>query len=48
MRIRGSLSGRGVLDLEKIGGVLMELRLDQAEYIEVALEGSFKPEHCRY
>lgn len=36
------------LHLEKIGVELTELRKDQADYIGVAVEGPFKPEHYRY
>ncbi len=36
------------LHLEKIGVELTELRPDQAEYINVPVEGPFKPEYYRY
>ena len=36
------------LHLERIGVKLTELRKDQADYIGVAVEGPFKPEHYRY
>jgi len=36
------------LHLEKIGVELTELRKDQADYISVAIEGPYKPEHYRY
>jgi len=36
------------LHLAKIGVELETLRPDQAEYIGVAVEGPFKPEHYRY
>jgi len=36
------------LHLEKIGIELTELRKDQANYISVAVEGPYKPEHYRY
>ncbi len=36
------------LHLEKIGVKLTTLRPDQAEYIGVAVEGPYKPEHYRY
>jgi len=36
------------LHLEKIGVELTELRKDQADYISVAVEGPYKPEHYRY
>jgi adenosylhomocysteinase len=36
------------LHLEKIGVKLTELTTDQADYIGVATEGPFKPEHYRY
>ncbi|MGB0525486.1 MAG: adenosylhomocysteinase [Flammeovirgaceae bacterium] len=36
------------LHLEKIGVELEELSKDQADYIGVAVEGPFKPEHYRY
>ncbi len=36
------------LHLKKVGAKLTELRADQAEYIGVAVEGPFKPDHYRY
>jgi adenosylhomocysteinase len=36
------------LHLAKVGAKLTELRSEQAEYIGVAPEGPFKPEHYRY
>jgi adenosylhomocysteinase len=36
------------LHLSKIGVELTELRSDQAEYIDVSVEGPYKPEHYRY
>ena len=36
------------LHLSKIGVELTELRSDQAEYIDVKVEGPYKPEHYRY
>jgi adenosylhomocysteinase len=36
------------LHLEKIGVELEELTEDQAEYIDVPIEGPYKPEHYRY
>lgn len=36
------------LHLEKLGAVLTELSQDQADYIGVAVEGPYKPEHYRY
>lgn len=36
------------LHLSKIGVELTELRPDQAEYIDVKVEGPYKPEHYRY
>ncbi len=36
------------LHLKKIGIELTELREDQAEYIGVAVDGPYKPEHYRY
>ena len=36
------------LHLEKIGVELTELRQDQAEYIGVKVEGTYKPEYYRY
>jgi adenosylhomocysteinase len=36
------------LHLARIGVKLTELRKDQADYIGVAVEGPFKPEHYRY
>ncbi len=36
------------LHLQRIGVKLTQLRADQAEYIGVAPEGPFKPEHYRY
>jgi adenosylhomocysteinase len=36
------------LHLAKIGVELTELRSDQAEYIDVKVEGPYKPEHYRY
>jgi adenosylhomocysteinase len=36
------------LQLKKLNADLTELRKDQAEYIGVAVEGPFKPEHYRY
>jgi len=36
------------LHLEKIGVELTELRKDQADYIDVPVEGPFKPEYYRY
>ena len=36
------------LHLEKIGVELTELRKDQADYIDVPIEGPFKPEYYRY
>ena len=36
------------LHLKKIGAKLTELRRDQADYIGVAVDGPFKPEHYRY
>jgi adenosylhomocysteinase len=37
-----------MLHLEKIGVELDVLSSDQAEYIGVAVNGPFKPEHYRY
>ena len=36
------------LHLKKIGAKLTELQREQADYIGVAVEGPFKPEHYRY
>jgi adenosylhomocysteinase len=36
------------LHLEKIGAKLTELSTKQAEYIDVSIEGPYKPEHYRY
>jgi adenosylhomocysteinase len=36
------------LHLSKIGVELEELSSDQAEYIDVPVEGPYKPEHYRY
>jgi adenosylhomocysteinase len=36
------------LHLDKLGARLTELRPDQADYIGVAVEGPYKPEHYRY
>jgi adenosylhomocysteinase len=36
------------LHLDKIGAKLTKLTKDQAEYIDVAVEGPYKPEHYRY
>jgi len=36
------------LHLAKVGAELTELRLDQASYIGVEVEGPYKPEHYRY
>jgi adenosylhomocysteinase len=36
------------LHLAKIGVELTELRSDQAEYIDVSVQGPYKPEHYRY
>ena len=36
------------LHLSKIGVELTELRSDQAEYIDVSVNGPYKPEHYRY
>ncbi len=36
------------LHLKKIGAMLTELRPEQAKYIDVAVEGPFKPSHYRY
>ena len=36
------------LHLKKLGVKLTELRPDQAEYINVTVEGPFKPDHYRY
>nr|WP_320013275.1 adenosylhomocysteinase [uncultured Desulfobulbus sp.] len=36
------------LHLDKLGAILTELRPDQADYIGVAVEGPYKPEHYRY
>ncbi|MBJ24171.1 MAG: adenosylhomocysteinase [Euryarchaeota archaeon] len=36
------------LHLEKIGCKLTQLSQDQADYIDVAIEGPYKPEHYRY
>jgi adenosylhomocysteinase len=36
------------LHLERIGVNLTTLRADQADYIGVAVEGPYKPEHYRY
>jgi len=36
------------LHLDKLGAVLTELSQDQADYIGVAVEGPYKPEHYRY
>ncbi|WP_240194895.1 adenosylhomocysteinase [Desulfobulbus rhabdoformis] len=36
------------LHLDKLGALLTELRPDQAEYIGVAVEGPYKPDHYRY
>ncbi|MDX1572331.1 MAG: adenosylhomocysteinase, partial [Xanthomonadales bacterium] len=34
--------------LQRIGAQLTELTPEQAEYIGVAVEGPYKPEHYRY
>ena len=36
------------LHLEKIGVNLTELSKDQADYINVPVEGPYKPDHYRY
>ena len=36
------------LHLEKIGAKLTELTSDQADYINVPMEGPYKPNHYRY
>ena len=36
------------LHLEKIGCKLTELSKDQADYINVPVEGPYKPDHYRY
>ncbi|MNJ73490.1 Adenosylhomocysteinase [compost metagenome] len=36
------------LHLKKLGVKLTTLRKDQADYINVPVEGPFKPEHYRY
>ena len=36
------------LHLEKIGVELEELRVEQADYIGVKVEGPYKPEYYRY
>ena len=36
------------LHLDKIGAKLTQLKAEQADYIGVAVEGPFKPEHYRY
>jgi len=36
------------LHLEKIGVVLTKLSKAQAEYLNVPVEGPYKPEHYRY
>ncbi|MGI8560479.1 MAG: adenosylhomocysteinase, partial [Luteimonas sp.] len=36
------------LHLEKIGVKLTTLTKDQADYLGVAVEGPYKPEHYRY
>ncbi len=36
------------LHLDKLGAKLTKLRVDQAEYIGVPVEGPYKPEHYRY
>ncbi len=36
------------LHLDKLGAKLTELTTEQAEYIGVAKEGPYKPEHYRY
>jgi len=36
------------LHLEKIGVKLTKLSKEQAEYLGVAVEGPYKPEHYRY
>ena len=36
------------LHLKKSGAWRTELKKDQADYIGVAMEGPFKPEHYRY
>jgi adenosylhomocysteinase len=36
------------LHLARIGVRLTQMRADQADYIGVAPEGPFKPEHYRY
>jgi adenosylhomocysteinase len=36
------------LHLSKIGVELTELRSDQAEYIDVSVEGPYKADHYRY
>ena len=36
------------LHLEKIGANLTELTLEQANYINVPVEGPYKPNHYRY
>ena len=37
-----------VLDLDKIGAQLTTLSQQQADYINVPVEGPYKPEHYRY
>ncbi|WP_344621280.1 adenosylhomocysteinase, partial [Actinosynnema pretiosum] len=36
------------IHLEALGGELTKLSKDQAEYIDVDVEGPYKPEHYRY
>jgi adenosylhomocysteinase len=36
------------LHLEKVGAQITKLSQKQADYIGVAVEGPFKPEHYRY
>jgi adenosylhomocysteinase len=36
------------IHLDALGGELTKLTKEQAEYIDVDVEGPFKPEHYRY
>ena len=36
------------LHLDKLGGKLTELSKDQADYLNIPVEGPYKPEHYRY
>ena len=36
------------LHLDKLGAKLTQLTPDQAEYIDVSIDGPYKPDHYRY